>query len=48
MNIAITEKGERLKADAAQVLLKIAECMPLLREEAGELYRLLYKLLERP
>ncbi|MDR1060231.1 MAG: MarR family transcriptional regulator [Clostridiales bacterium] len=45
VNVRVTDSGERLKAQAAQVPLKMAECMPLSREEAGTLYGLLYKIL---
>lgn len=41
----ITEEGEKLKEAAAEVPPKIACCVQLTPEEAGELYRLLYKIL---
>jgi DNA-binding MarR family transcriptional regulator len=43
--VTITEVGEQLKEQAAQVPLKMAGCMPLSPEEARTLYQLLYKLL---
>lgn len=44
--ISITEKGERLKDEAAEIPEKMAQSMPLEHEEAATLYRILYKLLE--
>ena len=41
----ITEAGEALKEQAAEVPPKIACCVSLTQEEAGELYRILYKIL---
>ncbi|MBP3855479.1 MAG: MarR family transcriptional regulator [Ruminiclostridium sp.] len=41
----ITESGEALKDSAAEIPPKIACCVSLTPEEAGELYRLLYKIL---
>ncbi len=41
----ITEAGEALKEQASEVPPKIACCVSLTREEAGELYRILYKIL---
>ncbi len=45
VHIIITEDGERLKEQAANVPMRLAECMPLSKEEAKTLYTLLYKLL---
>jgi DNA-binding MarR family transcriptional regulator len=47
VNIMLTEAGERLKEDAAKIPAQIGKCLPLSMEEAGTLYSLLYKLLER-
>jgi len=41
----ITEAGEALKEQASEVPPKIACCVSLTQEEAGELYRILYKIL---
>ncbi|MEY8353019.1 MarR family transcriptional regulator [Lachnospiraceae bacterium 54-53] len=41
----LTETGEQLKDRAADIPNKIGRCVPLNKEEAGELYRLLYKIL---
>lgn len=41
----LTEKGEQLKDQAVSIPEKISSCVPLNQEEAGELYRLLYKIL---
>jgi DNA-binding MarR family transcriptional regulator len=45
VHITITKKGEELKEEAAQIPMQMAQCLPLSTEEAGTLYRLLYKLL---
>jgi DNA-binding MarR family transcriptional regulator len=47
VTIGVTDLGNQLKVQAAQVPLKMAACMPLSREEAAVLYELLYKLLEQ-
>ena len=41
----ITDAGEKLKEAAADIPQKIACCVKLTQEEAGELYRILYKIL---
>jgi DNA-binding MarR family transcriptional regulator len=43
---AITPEGEALKEKAASVPGKMACCLKLSKEEAGQLYMLLYKLLD--
>ena len=43
--ISITNKGKELKKQASLVPSEIGKCINLSREEAIELYRLLYKLL---
>ena len=45
--ITITEAGEKLKKRAAEVPLKMKGCIPLTREEAQTLYKLLYKILDQ-
>lgn len=45
VDIAITELGEQLKTQAEKIPMRIAGCMPLLKEEAEALYVLLYKIL---
>ena len=42
----LTEKGEELKDKAATVPDSVSKCIKLDPEEAQELYRILYKLLE--
>lgn len=44
--VDITEAGEQLKEQAKHVPEKIAGCVNLTPEEAGQLYTLLYKLLD--
>ena len=43
--VELTEAGEKLKDEAADVPPKIACCVSLTPEEAAELHRLLYKVL---
>ena len=45
--VSITEQGEALKKRAESVPGKIASCVDLSPEEAMELYRLLYKILQK-
>lgn len=42
----LTEKGKALQAGAASVPEKMASCIKLEQQEAGELYTLLYKILK--
>lgn len=42
----ITEKGEQLKERAADIPGKVSGCVSLDSEEAMQLYRLLYKMLD--
>lgn len=44
--IRITETGEALRTRAVSVPRKMQGCVNLSKEEAGELYRLLYKVLQ--
>ena len=44
--VTLTEKGEALKEQAIEVPYRMAACVHLERDEALELYRLLYKLLK--
>ncbi len=46
LEVSLTEKGEALRADALSVPQAVAGCIRLAPEEAGELYRLLYRLLD--
>ena len=46
LKICITEKGEALKEQAADIPLKMSACLKLTMEEAKELYSLLYKVLD--
>ncbi len=43
--ISITKRGNELKKDAMVVPMEIGKCINLSKDEAIELYRLLYKLL---
>ena len=43
--VTITEEGEKLREAALRVPEKMACCVSLSPDEAGELYRLLYKVL---
>ena len=45
--VTLTEKGEALRDKALPVPEQMSKCMRLTTEEAKELYRLLYKLLEQ-
>lgn len=42
---SVTEKGMALREKAVLIPEKIGGCVPLEMEEAGQLYRILYKLL---
>ena len=44
--VSITEKGEALKDQAIDVPKQMGQCFNLSQEEAYELYRLLYKLMD--
>ncbi|MBR0409952.1 MAG: MarR family transcriptional regulator [Eubacterium sp.] len=43
--VSITEKGERLRSEAAEIPLKIEQSVDFSGEDCKELYRLLYKLM---
>ena len=43
--VSLTEKGRGLKERAAQVPLQMSRCIDLTMEEAVQLYRILYKIL---
>ena len=45
LNVTLTDEGEKLKDSAAEIPPKMGSCVNLSPEEAGELYRLLYKIL---
>ena len=45
LEVEITEKGEALREQALSVPQNVAGCMKLDAEEAGQFYRLLYKVL---
>ncbi|MCH5249973.1 MAG: MarR family transcriptional regulator [Lachnospiraceae bacterium] len=45
--VSITEKGETLRERAAKIPGKLSACVDLEPEEAGQLYKLLYKLLDK-
>lgn len=44
--VTLTEKGEQLKDQAKDIPKNMGQCLKISKEEAGQLYRLLYKLLE--
>ncbi len=44
--VTITEKGEALKEQAVDVPVEMGSCMKITEEEAGTLYRLLYKMMD--
>lgn len=45
LNIVLTQKGGDLQEEAIEIPRKMGSCIALSPEEAGELYRLLYKVL---
>ncbi|MBQ1628515.1 MAG: MarR family transcriptional regulator [Treponema sp.] len=46
VQVSITEKGNALKEKAVEIPEKIGSCLNISVEEAGVLYKLLYKMLE--
>ncbi|MCL6220250.1 MarR family winged helix-turn-helix transcriptional regulator [Zunongwangia pacifica] len=44
--ITLTEKGKNLKEKACEIPALLAGQLPLSKEDANELYRLLYKIIE--
>lgn len=44
--VTITEKGEDLKEEAVDIPLSVAGCFNLSKEDASQLYTLLYKILK--
>lgn len=46
VRVAITGQGMQLREQAREIPSRVGGCMALSSEEAGTLYRLLYKLLE--
>lgn len=44
--VTITEKGEELKEEAVDIPLSVAGCFNLSKEDASQLYTLLYKILK--
>ncbi len=45
--VALTPAGRALQEKAKDIPAKVAGCLPLSREEATELYQLLYKIMQR-
>ena len=45
LNVALTGAGEALRERAADIPARMGACVAISPEEAGELYRLLYRLL---
>ena len=48
VSLRVTEKGYALREKARDVPLLVGKCLPLCREDAKELYRLLGALLDMP
>lgn len=46
VEVSLTERGRALEDEAASVPKKMAACVPLPREDAAELYRILHELLD--
>lgn len=46
VTVTITEKGEALKAEAADIPLRLGQCVKLAPDEAMQLHALLHKLLD--
>lgn len=46
LNVSITESGEKLKEFAVNVPKQLADCVKLEPEEAMQLYKILYKILD--
>lgn len=44
---ALTEKGLALREQAVEIPAKIGGCVPLEKEDAAELYRILHKMMDR-
>lgn len=47
LNITVTQKGMQLREEALAVPSSISGCIDITPEDAGELYRILYKILGR-
>ena len=45
--VSLTPQGRALQEKAKDIPAKVAGCLPLSREEAVELYKLLYKIMQR-
>lgn len=45
--ICVTEEGLNLRKQAVHVPEQVAGCIPLEKEEAGQLYHILYKILSK-
>lgn len=45
LNVTLTKQGEQLREKAVYVPEKIACCIPLNKDEAAQLYQILYKIL---
>lgn len=46
LNVSITESGEKLKESAVNIPAQLVECVKLEPEEAEQLYKILYKILD--
>ena len=47
LNLTITKKGEDLKKELVKIPEQIGKCINLSPEEAGYLYKILYKIIKR-
>ncbi|GHU61632.1 organic hydroperoxide resistance transcriptional regulator [Clostridia bacterium] len=45
--VTLSEEGFKLREQAREIPKKLGECIPLSTEEAGTLYTLLYKVLQK-
>lgn len=46
LNVAVTEKGDKLREKAVEVPVKLASCVSLEQEDAIQLFRILHRMLE--
>ena len=46
--VSLTGKGEAFKKEAAEIPFKVGQCIKLSKEDAANLYRILYTILSHP
>lgn len=46
VEVSLTERGRAMEDEAASVPAQMARCVPLPREDAAELYRILHEMLD--